>query len=101
MKSKFIEHTLSILILSCVFVVAINAIQGKDSARVTARITSIAPYLEIESLDFGAMFGVGTDFSIAGLTWTLAARYDLGLKKIAKDTDAKNRAFSFLFGLSW
>ena len=65
---------------------------------VSARCSDFA---KIESLDFGAMFGVGTDFAVGGLTWTLAARYDLGLKKIASDSDGKNRAFSFLLGLNW
>ena len=58
-------------------------------------------FAKIESLDYGAMAGVGTDFNAGSVTFSLAARYDLGLKKLASDSDAKNRAISVVFGVSW
>ncbi len=53
MKSKIIEHTLSILLLTCAFVVILNVIKEKETVRYADRMKSIAPYLQFDSLDFG------------------------------------------------
>jgi hypothetical protein len=56
---------------------------------------------KVNSFDYGAMAGVGADFKIGSMTWTLAARYTLGLADLGPDTDAKNRVFNFLAGVNW
>ncbi len=53
MKSKLIEHTLSIVLLSCVFIIVMNVIGHRESARNVDRMRFIAPYLQFDSLDFG------------------------------------------------
>ena len=56
---------------------------------------------KVDSFDYGLMAGAGADFKIGGLTWTLAARYTLGMQNLGPDSDAKNRVFNFLAGVNW
>ena len=53
MKAKLIEHTLSILLVTCAFVALVNVVMEKEKSRLGARMQSIRPYLQIDSLDFG------------------------------------------------
>ena len=56
---------------------------------------------KVDDIDYGLMFGAGGDFKVGSLKMTGAVRYDLGLKNLASDADAKNRVISFLVGLRW
>jgi hypothetical protein len=53
MKSKLVEHTISILLVTCVFVVFVSILKENEASRLTARLKSIESYLQIDSLDFG------------------------------------------------
>jgi ABC-type dipeptide/oligopeptide/nickel transport system permease component len=53
MKSKLLEHTLSILLVSCAFIALVNVIKDRESSREADRTTSLAPYLRLDSLDLG------------------------------------------------
>jgi hypothetical protein len=51
-----------------------------------------------ESVDYGGIAGAGVAFRIAGRTYGLSARYDLGLANAFANNEAKNRAFTVLLG---
>src|SRR5437867_653927 len=53
MKSRLMEHTLSILLVSFAFVGLVSVIQQKEASRLAARMASIEPYLRLDSIDFG------------------------------------------------
>ncbi len=53
MKNRFIEHTLSIVIVILSFGVLISAVTGDETARRTEHLKSLEPYLLIDSMDFG------------------------------------------------
>ena len=53
MKAKFIEHALSILLVTCAFVVLLTVIQNKEASLQAARTKTIEPYLKLDFLDFG------------------------------------------------
>jgi len=53
MKPKLIEHSLSLLLLTCAFVVLVTVIQKRDAALFVERVQSIEPYLQLDSIDFG------------------------------------------------
>lgn len=54
--------------------------------------------------DFGGVLGVGFDYDMGGAAFVADARVGLGLSSIddtGSDADAKNRAWSFLVGVSF
>jgi len=53
MKTKLIEHTLSILLVTCVFLILITFLKREEERRAATSRSSIEPYLQIDSLDFG------------------------------------------------
>lgn len=54
MKAKLIEHTLSLLLVTCAFVVLVNFLEEKEASHLASRLKSIESYLQIDSLDFGS-----------------------------------------------
>ena len=52
-----------------------------------------------ESVDYSLIGGGGVDVPLMGRRFTLSARYDLGLRNVYKNNDAKNRAASVLLGI--
>lgn len=56
---------------------------------------------DLKSMDFGAMAGTGIDIATSGsLSVSLDVLYNMGLSSIAESDDVKNRAFSFLAGVT-
>jgi hypothetical protein len=51
-----------------------------------------------ESVDYGGIGGAGVAFRLAGRTYGLSARYDVGLANAFKDNNARNRALTILLG---
>jgi hypothetical protein len=51
-----------------------------------------------ESFDYGGIAGAGVAFRIAGRTYGLSARYDVGFANAFAGNDAKNRAFTVMLG---
>jgi hypothetical protein len=51
-----------------------------------------------ESVDYGGIAGAGVAFRVAGRTYGLSARYDVGVANAFANNEAKNRAFSVLLG---
>ncbi len=62
---------------------------------------------ELESIDFGLVFGAGIQYALSSVTLFLDGRYDLGLTNAAKgeieaeDISAKNRAWQFMAGVGF
>jgi len=60
---------------------------------------------DIKKLDYGAVFGVGVDFIVAGTQMTVDARYDLSfaelLEVVGMDFQIKNGVFSILVGVGF
>src|SRR4051812_17839583 len=54
-----------------------------------------------KSTDFGGTAGAGVGFKLGRQELSLAARYTMGFSKILSDTDAKNKVFTVLAGLSF
>jgi hypothetical protein len=52
----------------------------------------------IKSFDFGAMAGVGYEFSVGGSKLAIGARYNLGLLDMADNSNAKNRNLQGVVG---
>ena len=56
---------------------------------------------DLKSMDFGAIAGAGLDIATSGsLSVSLDLLYNFGLSSIAESDDVKNRAFSFLAGVT-
>ena len=53
MKSKLIEHVLSILVLTSAFIVLINVVRRNEATRLAERTRNLAPYLQLDSIDLG------------------------------------------------
>ena len=56
---------------------------------------------DVESMDFGLIFGLGADFNLMVTKINVQARYSLGLMDIFEDTGSKNRVLSIVAGLSF
>lgn len=56
--------------------------------------------VEFKSIDVGATVGGGLDFAVGRNTFTVGARYTLGLVSIVEDESTKNRAISLFAGIS-
>lgn len=54
-----------------------------------------------KKVDFGAAGGVGLGFPMGGSTMSVGVRYTYGFTDIEATSDAKNRVWSFMVGLSW
>lgn len=55
---------------------------------------------EFKSIDVGATVGGGLDFAVGRNTFTVGARYTIGLVSIVEDESTKNRAISLFAGIS-
>ena len=53
MKSKLIEHLLSILVLTSVFITLILVVRANEATRITEKSAALTPYLQIDSVDLG------------------------------------------------
>jgi Outer membrane protein beta-barrel domain len=58
-----------------------------------------AELIDFKSFDFGLLVGGGVGFALGRQTLTVGARYELGLTKIASDSDAKHRVLSLVGSL--
>lgn len=56
--------------------------------------------VKFKSVDVGATVGGGLDFAVGRNTFTVGARYTLGLVSIVEDETSKNRALSLFAGIS-
>ncbi|MDQ6829914.1 MAG: PorT family protein [Gemmatimonadota bacterium] len=81
---------------------------GSDVSGSGGRIDCDDPLLggeaKSKSVDYGLLFGGGTDIRFGGGALRLEVRYDLGLSTIdgtQSRADVKNRVWSFLAGLSY
>jgi hypothetical protein len=78
---------------------------GVSQAGVTVESTCSMPGAGLKSIDLGAMVGAGLEIGLTESVFlVLDGLYNLGLTKMGDgglDDDVKNRAFSFLAGLSF
>jgi hypothetical protein len=53
MKAKLVEHTLSVVFVTCAFIVFAMVMQSQEASREAARSKAIEPYLHLNFLDYG------------------------------------------------
>ena len=84
------------------FRVSCNAAVGAEGFEISVDCDDEELGDEIKTLDLGAMAGAGIDIATSGsLSVSLDVLYNLGLSSIAESDDVKNRAFSFLAGVTF
>ena len=69
--------------------------------RAPGQPTSCGDLGSLNSIDYGAMAGIGVDFKVGAQFLTFSTRYHMGVPDVVKDNAGKNRGFTFVVGTRW
>lgn len=78
------------------------SISGEDEGISVDVDCGVGDFIDTKSTDLSAVFGAGGSFAVGRGTFSVEARYGLGLSDVfdVEDMDVKNRAISVLVGYS-